>query len=60
MYLTVNEQGKMRNSESGLEFRFKYHLNREREEGPRPLRGEEVIFREDEWALRQIGQFESF
>lgn len=41
---------------NGLEFRFKYHLNREREKDVdcRPLRREEIIFRGEKWTLRRV------
>ena len=37
----------------GLEFRIKYHLNRERGEACRSLRGECMIFRKDKLVLRR-------
>ena len=49
--------GKMRSSHElhrgGLEFRIKYHLNRERGEGCRPVREESMVFRKDDWSLRR-------
>lgn len=54
--LTIS-QGKWVTSQGDLEFRIKYHLNREKEERGQPLWGEKMTFREDEWVLRVDGRY---
>ena len=49
------------NCQDGLEFRLKYHLNRERGEGILVPQGREITFRKTEWTfIRTEGRYDSF